>query len=274
LKKIGLCYHPKLPRARALVEELSRTLEALGASFWVCPAWEQEEARRLVPGTDLVVALGGDGTILRVARIVTQEGTPILGAGLGRVGFLSEVEPEEVVGKTRAFLGGEGWVEDRMMLAASVPPDGQEQHGLNDVVVGRGPVPRIIHVRASIDGYPYATFAADGVVVATPTGSTGYSMAAGGPLVHPDVQGIVMTPIAPHLSLGHPLVLPATASLDLQVVIADQQATLTIDGQIDMPLRDGDTVRVRRSERVTRFLRFDPMTHYYGVLSQRLKCKE
>ncbi len=273
MKKIGLFFHPELPRARALAEEMSRTLRSLGSPFWACSAWDQDEARQLAPGTDLLVALGGDGTILRAARTVMSEGTPILGVRLGRVGFLSEVEPEEAVDKMKAFLAGEGWVEDRMMLASTPASRGPEQHALNDIVVGRGMKPGIIHIRASIDGHYFTTFTADGVILATPTGSTGYSMAAGGPLVHPDVQGILLTPIAAHLSLSHPLVLPATVSLELQVLTKDQ-ATLTVDGQTDTPLQDGDIVQVRRSDKVTRFLRFDPRSHYYSVLSQRLKYRE
>ncbi|MDP2937340.1 MAG: NAD(+)/NADH kinase [Dehalococcoidia bacterium] len=273
MKKVGILYHPKLPRAKAIAEELSHALESRKAAFWICSAWEQDSARRLLAGTDLLVALGGDGTILRTARVALPEATPILGARLGRVGFLCEVEPEEVVEKTGAFLDGQGWVEDRMMLGAILGTEGEERHALNDVVVGRGQRPRMIHVRACIDGYPFTTFAADAVILATPTGSTGYSMAAGGPLVHPDVQGIVMTPVAAHLSLSNPLVLPATVTVELQV-LADHQAILTIDGQTDIPVRNGDTVRVRRSDRVTRFLRFGPSSHYYGVLSQRLKYKE
>lgn len=273
LKRVGIFYHPRLPQAQALAVELARTLESLGASHWVCSAWEEEEARRLMPTTDLLVTLGGDGTILRAARVAVPEGAPILGARLGRVGFLSEVEPQEVIDKVRAFLAGEGWVEERMMLAVTVASAGQEQHALNDAVVGRGARPRLIHIRASIDGQFFTTFTADGVILATPTGSTGYSMAAGGPLIHPKVQGILLTPIAAHLSLSYPLVLPASVCLDLQV-LTDHQAALTVDGQVDIPLQDGDTVQVRRSQRVARFLRFDPSSHYYGVLSQRLKCKE
>lgn len=273
MKKIGIYYHPQLPRAKVLSLELSEALESLATPYWVCSSWEEKEACNLMPGTGLLVTLGGDGTTLRAARAALSEGTPILGARLGRVGFLSEVEPEQLIDKVRAFLQGEGWQEERMMLAATVASTSQEHDALNDVVVGRGDQPRSVHIQVSIDGQYFTTYTADGVIVATPTGSTGYSLAAGGPLLHPSVQGMVLTPVAAHLCLGHPLVLPASVSLELQV-LTDGPASLTVDGRMDSALQNGDTVRVRRSQKVTRFLRFDPSTHYYSVLSQRLRGKE
>ncbi len=273
MKKIGIYFHPELPRARALAGEFDHALDSTGAPHWVCSAWDDERARDLMPGTDLLVTLGGDGTMLRAARVAVPEDTPILGVRMGRVSFLAEVEAEEAIDRVRAFQNGDGWIEDRMMLSVRADPAGTEQYALNDAVVSRGPKPRVVQVQASIDGQLFTTFTADGVILATPTGSTGYSMAAGGPLVHPGVQAILLTPIAAHLSLSHPLVLPAGVRLELQV-FTDDKASLTVDGQVDTPLKDGDVVFVRRSERVTRFLRFNPMSRYFGVLSQRLKYKE
>ncbi|MDP2660472.1 MAG: NAD(+)/NADH kinase [Dehalococcoidia bacterium] len=273
MKKIGIFFHPELPRARVLAGELKGVLDAMGAPNWACSAKDEAGAARLVPGTDLLVALGGDGTMLRAARAAVSDGTPILGVRLGRVGFLSEVEPEAAIERVRAYQNGEGWIEDRAMLSVSVNSSGRQQHALNDAVVSRGARPRVVHVQASIDGQLFTTFTADGVILATPTGSTGYSMAAGGPLVHPGVRAILLTPIAAHLSLNHPLVLPVSASIELRV-FTDHSASLTVDGQLDTQLNDADAVHVRLSDMVTRFLRFGPSSHYYGVLSQRLKCKE
>lgn len=273
MNRIGLYYHHQLETAHALARQLSELLESLSVPHWACSAMEEREAQRLMPGTTLLVTLGGDGTILRAARASMTVSPPILGVRLGRVSFLSEVEPGDVLERVRSFLAGSGWIEDRMMLSVTVGSRGAEQQALNDIIVGRGERPRIVRIRTIIDGQLFTTFTADGVIVATPTGSTGYSMAAGGPLVHPAVQAIVLTPIAPHLSLRESVIMPADATLDLEVV-TDHQATLTVDGQVDTPLQDGDVVRVRRSERVTRFLRFDPSPHYYNVLSQRLRCKE
>lgn len=273
MKKIGIYFHPELPHAHALAGELDRALDPTGAPHWISSAWDDERVSQLMPGTDLLVTLGGDGTMLHAARAALREGIPIMGVRMGRVSFLSEVEPEEVIDRVRAYQNGEGWVEERMMLSVVVNSSGQEQHALNDAVVSRGPKPRVVHVRTNIDGQFFTTFTADGLILATPTGSTGYSMAAGGPLVHPDVQAMVLTPIAAHLSIDYPVVLPPSASLELQV-FTDDKASLTVDGQIDTPLNDGDIVHIRRSERVARFLRFVPVSYYYGVLSQRLKCKE
>lgn len=273
MKKIGVYYHPELSNAQRLARELDRVLDSMETPHWVCSAWDDDRARQLVPGTDLLVALGGDGTMLHAARAAVPAGTPILGIRLGRVSFLSEVEPQDAVDKVNAYLHGEGWIEERMMLSVAVNDSTPEQHALNDAVVSRGAKPRVVEVRAIIDGQFFTTFTADGVILATPTGSTGYSMAAGGPLVHPEVQAILLTPIAAHLSLSQPVVLPAGVTVELQV-FTDDKASLTVDGQIDTPLNNGDTVQIRRSERVARFLRFGHVSHYYGVLSQRLKCKE
>lgn len=273
MKKIGIYFHPELPQAHALAGELDRALDPMGVPHWICSAWDDDGARQLMPGTDLLVTLGGDGTMLHAARAALKEGTPIMGVRMGRVSFLSEVEPDQAIDRVRAYQNGEGWIEERMMLSVAVDSAGTEQHALNDAVVSRGPKPRVVQVRASIDGQFFTTYTADGVILATPTGSTGYSMAAGGPLVHPDVQAILMTPIAAHLSIHHPLVLPPAVTLELQV-FTDDKASLTVDGQIDTPLNDGDIVHILRSERVARFLRFVPVSHYYEVLSQRLKCKE
>ena len=273
MKKIGMFLHPTLPRARVLAGELKGVLDVMGTPNWVCSARDEAGVSRLVPGTDLLVSLGGDGTMLRAARAAVSEGIPILGVRLGRVGFLSEVEPEALIEKVLAYQDGEGWVEERTMLSVSVNSSGPAQQALNDAVVSRGVRPRVVNVQATIDGELFTTFTADGVILATPTGSTGYSMAAGGPLVHPAVRAILLTPIAAHLSLNHPLVLPGSALLELRV-FTDHSASLTVDGHQDTPLKDADVVHVRLSDKVTRFLRFGPSSHYYGVLSQRLKCKE
>jgi NAD+ kinase len=273
VKRVGILYHPGLSQAQALAQDLYHSLKPEQATCWLCSAWEEEEARRQVVGTDLLVSLGGDGTILRAARIALAEGTPILGVRLGRVGFLTEVDPHDVGRRVSGFLDGEGWVEERMMLQVNSPSWGREYHALNDVVVGRGALPRTISIQATIDGEFFASYTADGLVIATPTGSTGYSLAAGGPVVHPQALSILLTPISPHLSPSYPLVLPPSVTLELKVRTA-QQAALSVDGQVDMALRNGDSVVVRRSPKVAHFLRFGPQSDFYAALAQRLRCKE
>lgn len=234
-----------------------------------------------VAGTDLALSVGGDGTILRVARAVVPWETPILGVNLGRLGFMTELSAEEVMDRLPALIAGEGWIDERAMLQAELVPATEEAtddrsgvsqllHALNDVVVGRGKIPRIIHVKAIIDGELLTTYRSDGIIVSTATGSTGYCLAAGGPILYPQSQEILLRPISAHLSMNHTLVLPPTATIELEVH-TDHQAVLSIDGQVDLILKDGDKVKVWRSPHSVRLLRVHPPTFFYSTLEQRLK---
>lgn len=279
MKRVGILYHPKVPDALSLAQDIGRNIAAQGISPWVSSAWEEEAARREVAGTSLVLSLGGDGTILRAARIVIPHRIPILGINLGRLGFLAELEPAEALDKLPSLLAGEGWIEKRMMLKVEVirANGGEEKsvalHALNEAVVGRGALPRAIFIDATIDGQFLTTYLADGVIAATPTGSTGYSLAAKGPILHPQAENILLVPISPHLSLDFPLMLPPTAVMEFKVR-ANYQASLSVDGQIDVPLKNGDGVRVERSPHMAHFLRSHERVNFYSTLKQRLKHRE
>ena len=281
MKKVGIIYHPKIVAARNLAEQLSQALPTLNATAWLCSAWDEEKVKGQVAGTDLALSVGGDGTILRVARAVVPWETPILGVNLGRLGFMTELSAEEVMDRLPALIAGEGWIDERAMLQAELVPatkkatddrSGESQllHALNDVVVGRGEIPRIIHVKAIIDGELLTTYRSDGIIVSTATGSTGYCLAAGGPILYPQAQEILLQPISAHLSMSHTLVLPPTATIELEVH-TDHRAVLSIDGQVDLILKDGDRVKVRRSPHSVRLLRVHPPTFFYSTLEQRLK---
>ena len=279
MKRVGILYHPMIEAARSLAEKLEKFLDSNGVSVWLCSAWEGERARAQVAGTDLILSIGGDGTILRAAQAVVPGLTPVTGINLGRLGFMTELSTDEAEAKLPALLAGEGWIDERAMLEAELLPSGQEDetarmfYALNDVVVARGAIARIVHVAASIDGELLTTYRADGVIVATATGSTGYSLAAGGPILHPQAKEFLLLPILPHLGSAYTLVLPSTAVVKL-CISTTHQATLSIDGHINLPLPSGAIVTIKHSSNKARFLRIHSETSFYGSLEQKLKGKQ
>ena len=279
MKRVGILYHPMIEAARSLAEKLEKFLDSNGVSVWLCSAWEGERAKAQVAGTDLILSIGGDGTILRAAQAVVPGLTPVTGINLGRLGFMTELSTDEAEAKLPALLAGEGWIDERAMLEAELLPSGQEDetarmfYALNDVVVARGAIARIVHVAASIDGELLTTYRADGVIVATATGSTGYSLAAGGPILHPQAKEFLLLPILPHLGSAYTLVLPSTAVVKLRISTT-HQATLSIDGHINLPLSSGAIVTIKPSSNKARFLRIHSGTSFYGSLEQKLKGKQ
>lgn len=274
IKKIGILYHPKIQPALTQAKELEDFLAAKGISVWLCSAWEGEQAKSQLDGTELILTIGGDGTILRAAQVAVPEQIPIIGINLGRLGFMTELSAGEAKEKLPALLEGGGWVDERAMLEAELKPAESEPatvfHALNDVVVARGAVARVVYVEASIDDQALTTYKGDGVMVATATGSTGYSLAAGGPILHPRSKDFLLLPVVPHLSPPYPMVLPATAVVSLRLATT-HQATLGIDGHINLPLTSGAVITVKQSPRVGRFLRIRPETSFYASLEQKLR---
>lgn len=273
-RKIGILYQPKASAAVVLAKELAKLVEDKGTPVWLCSAWEEDRACQQVEGTKFIVCLGGDGTILRAARIASPHCVPILGVNLGRLGFMTEISADDALSRVPDFLEGEGWVEERAMLQAELLPSKNPPfHALNDVVVGRGERCRLIRIKAEVDGEPLTTYKCDALILATATGSTGYALAAGGPVLNPQAEEIVMKPVAAHLSLSTALVLPSESVVELKVSTT-HQATLSVDGQIEVPLRDGDVVRVKRSPYVTRLLRSQWPAIFYETLVQKLEKRE
>jgi NAD+ kinase len=280
MKVVGVIYHPKIPAARTLSERLAEVLPAMKADVWVCSSWDQEQMAAHCQGTDLALSVGGDGTILRVARLVAEFGVPIVGVNMGHLGFMTEFSASEVLEKLPAVLAGEAWADQRAMLqvdlvSQSKGEDRRESqfHALNDALVGRGAVPRIINVVTTVNGAALSNYRVDGVIVSTATGSTGYSLAAGGPILYPQAEEILIKPVAAHLSLPYALVLPPAAEVKM-VVHTNHEAVLSIDGQVNVPLRDGDAVTAKRSPYSARFLRTSPRDLFYAALEQRLKVRE
>jgi len=276
VKKIGILYHPMVEGAYILAKALQDFLTARGVSVWLCSAWEGEKARAQLDGTDLILTTGGDGTILRAVHVVLSTQIPVIGINLGNLGFMTELGADEAMDRLPALLAGDGWIDERTMLEVEFSQENESSrtfYALNDVVVARGAIARLIHIEASIDGESLTTYKADGVIVATATGSTAYSLSAGGPILHPQAKEFLLLPILPHLSLVYTVVLSSTSVVRL-CVSTYHQAALSIDGHINLPLSGGAVVTIKRSSNRARFLRIHPETSFYSSLEQRLKGKQ
>lgn len=271
MKTVGILYHPKIAAAGGLAEELANFLPSIDAAVWRCSAWEEEEARSQIESTDLLLSIGGDGTILRAARAALSYSVPIVGVNLGRLGFMTELGPDEARDRLSQYLRGEGWIDERAMLEVQLA-DGGRYHALNDVFVGRAAMSRLVNVETYIDGALLTTYRADGVILSTATGSTGYSLAAGGPILCPQAKEMVLNPVSAHLGFANALVLASTAVVELRVHTT-HPAMLSVDGQVNVDLEDGGSVTVRLSPNVARFLRAQPAGHFYGTLMNRLGQK-
>jgi NAD+ kinase len=272
IASVGFIYRERSSEAAALARTLEERIRTSGRRVWVAERDAETIIDDQLPGTDVALVLGGDGTILSVARLVAPLEIPILGINFGRVGFLTELEPSEVEDKLPLYLAGDYWVDERSMLQAEVGDHGRHQRfiALNDVVVVRGAEPRVIRVRVWIDGHHYNTTVADGIIVSTATGSTAYNLSAGGPILHPQVRSSVITPLAPHLAADRSLILEPHAAITLELE-GDSTAVLSADGQINRELGERAQVIIRGNAHTTKFLRRRPPTYFYRILSAKLR---
>jgi NAD+ kinase len=224
-------------------------------------------------GLDLAVSLGGDGTLLSCARLVAERGVPILAVNLGDIGFITEVTRDELIPACEDFLAGTTAFSERLMLAVSVRRGDTEAAsftGLNDAVVSTMGISRMIRLKVQLSSTPVGRYRADGVIVATPTGSTAYSMAAGGPIVYPEMEAFILTPICPFTLGNRPTVVPASEQLEIEVEGAQKTGVaLTVDGQETVPLQTGDRVVVRRAARKALIVR-SRRRGFYEVLRTKL----
>jgi len=272
MKKVGIIYHPLNEGTLSLAQKLAGQLKSAAVDSWLCSAWEDKQLCHQISGTDLMLTIGGDGTILRTAQAVVPHSVPITGINMGNLGFLTELSADEAADKLPALLAGRGWIDERSMLEVELNTAAKKQQFfvLNDVVIARGDIARIIYVEAIINGQPLTTYKADGVITATATGSTGYALAAGGPILPPQAKQFLLVPIMPHLSFGSSLVLPLETEVELRVG-AIHKAIFSIDGHISLPLGGGDSIKIKHSLAKTRFLRISPRDSYYATLEQKLK---
>ena len=245
MSSVAFVVHEGRPAAVEAAESLRATLEAAGVT---CVDAAGASA-------DLVVAVGGDGTFLRGARTAARMGAPVIGVKVGRLGFLTEVEPAEGADLIMAALAGAMPIEDRLAVVAE--PLGatafEPQWGMNEIMVEKGARHRLVRLRVMVDGAYVTTFSADGVIVATPTGSTAYSFSAGGPIVSPSVEALILTPVAPHMVFDRSIVLDATQSVVLEVV-GDEAGILSADGRAAIELPVGSAVRIGAARHRARFV--------------------
>lgn len=273
IQAVGVLEHPKLPATSEVAGEISAALHAWGITPYRAKTWDTPALEKFMPLVDLIVVLGGDGSTLRAARVAAPHGVPVTSVNMGRLGFLSEMTPANWRESLPRMLKGDYWIEERIMIRAEAYRNAtllNAHEALNDVVVSRGTLARIIRTETLVDGNRLTTFACDGLIVATPTGSTAYALAAGGPILPPTLQNFVLVPIAPHLSLDKPVVLSQGSTVEI-IVHTDHQAILTTDGQNETVLRDQDRVVVRASQHVARFARVQPPAYFYRTLMSRLK---
>lgn len=276
LKRVGVLAHPARPQTAPVAEYITKTLRERGLDVWVYTVWEEHDVSGQIAGTDIVIAIGGDGAMLRAGRVCARDRVPVLGVNMGHLGFLTEVQSlgewDEIL---PLVLDRQYWIEQRMMIRATVIRDSQAlcaADALNDVVISRGAVMGIVRLDTFVDGSWTTTYTADALIIATATGSTAYALASGGPILPPELSNILIVPVAPHLSLDRPIVLPEGATVE--VIVADDTRTetvLAVDGTTLAELHPGDQIRVQASDLVSRFVRLRERNYFYRSLLDRLE---
>ena len=269
---IGIIQQPRIPESQPLGEEVANWLAEQGVTTWTAAPWDDEAIAAPLDKTSLVIVLGGDGSTLRAARWTVPYEVPIFGINVGRVGFLSEATPDDWRERLASVLRGEYWTERRLLLHAELWRGGQLIQpfmALNEVVIGRGAQARVIRLHLRVDDDLVTTYIADALIVATPTGSTAYAMAAGGPLVPPQLQNFVVVPVAAHLSLNRSLVLHEHARIGIRVEMS-HEAYLTADGQKSVPVENEDEVLITKHGRPCLFARVESPGYFYRRLMGRL----
>lgn len=233
------------------------------------------QPEELGQNVQFVLTLGGDGTFLRAARMMAPYGTPIMGINMGTLGFLTEIEVSELTDSLEKLLRGEYWLEDRMMLEAKVVRDGKEIMdfvGLNDVVINKGPLARLINLEIYVKHEFITMYKSDGIILASPTGSTAYSLSAGGPIVDPELEIIILTPICPHTLHARPIVLPSYKTVRVVIVKQQTDSMLTIDGQHGYALQSGDEIFISKAPYNAKLIRLSP-PRFFTVLREKLKAE-
>jgi NAD+ kinase len=276
IRTVGLVVKRDRPRAARLAERMStwlarRKVRVLVDADGALGSAKGLSKRALARESDLIVVLGGDGTLLSIARHAPAD-LPILGVNLGELGFLTEVTEKEAMPMLARVLAGRYELDQRMRLAATLTRKNRAHsrfRALNDVVITNGARARIVEFAVTVDGLPFTTYRSDGLIVATPTGSTAYSLSVGGPIVEPTVQVLLLSPISPHTLSNRPVVLRPEAEVRITVGPREQDALLTIDGQEVVPLAAGDVIEVRQGREPVTLVR-SPDRTYYDVLRSKL----
>lgn len=280
MKTIGILTKPKFPDVKHILKDLvawlrERQKEVVldGKTAALIGEATNYQITQIAALSDMVLVLGGDGTMLNAARLVEERNVPILGVNMGGLGFLTEVSVEHLYPTLEKVFAQDYVLDERLMLRARVHRHGEHvAHAtvLNDVVVSKGTLARMIEIQISIDGQSVTNLRGDGLIVSTPTGSTAYSLSAGGPIIAPSIQALILTPICPHTLTHRPLLVPSGAAVEVTLTSKDEGAMATFDGQVGVAITQGDTVTVRASDHRTQLIRFPDRT-YYDVLRRKLK---
>jgi NAD+ kinase len=278
VSRMGVLAHPTRPQSYPLASQIAAGIEARGVAVWQAAHWTDDDVRAQIAGTDMVIAIGGDGAMLRAARVCAPHGVPVLGVNMGYLGFLTEIRnPNAWADDLTMILAGDYWIERRMMLRVEVFRGDAETptatcDALNEAVISRGMYARVIRFDTYIDGDWTTSYNADGLILATATGSTAYALACGGPILPPELRNILIVPVAPHLSLDRPIVLPEGACVD--VIVSpdkDEPTVVAADGVMLGELRSGDRVSVQASPHVSSFVRLRERNYFYRSLLDRLE---
>jgi NAD+ kinase len=273
MRRIGLVLKRSEDQAISLGEKITSFLQEQGKDVLLEPSqtelaakWNATATERLTDEADLLVVLGGDGTILRAASLLNDHSMPVLGVNLGRVGFMAEVSPDEAISELASVMNGTAAFVDRMLLQIT-PPNGKKVRVLNDAVIHWGGIARLIDLGIKMGSSREIELRADGLIVSTPTGSSAYSYAAHGPLIHPDVQGILLTPICPYIGLRRPLMIPPNVETEL-ILKKGTDLTLTLDGHTNIDLEEGQSIRI--VEAPIRFIMVKSRARdYFDVLKEK-----
>lgn len=272
-QKVAVMYHPQVNNADQEAQLLAGSLNEIGLTVAAASLYDEglrEQVR--TADFDMLIALGGDGTLLRAGHLCAPLGIPILGINLGRFGFLTEIHSREWQQILPRLIEGDFWLENRMMLQCEHIHSGKVSGGwevLNEVFVGRGESVRPVHLQTRVDGRHLTTYVADGLIASTPTGSTAYALAAGGPILPPELRNILLVAVAPHLSIDRAIVLAEGSSVNITVQ-ADHQPMLSVDGQTPIRLDNEDAVEVHASDHTCNFIRFQDPGYFYRNLTPHM----
>lgn len=284
INTVGICSKPNSPKAGAVVPKLVEWLRAHGIAIradgetaeYASDSLEALPRDAVPEGCDLIVVLGGDGTLLSAARAIGRREIPLFPVNVGGLGFLTAISVGEIFPELERAFRGEHRIERRKLLSTQVLRDGKvvaSYEALNDAVLAKSSIARIIDLDTFVDDQFVCAYKADGLIIATPTGSTAYSLSAGGPIIYPSVPAICLTPICPHMLTMRPVLVPETSVINALSRGPDESVYLTIDGQVGNPIREGDAVVCRSSETSLLLIR-PPELRYFDVLRQKLKWGE
>lgn len=283
IKKIGIIAKVQHPMAGGAVRGLAGWLKERGIEIYidretaVIIEEKSQYKRAEIPSlAELIIVLGGDGTLLSIARLIEDKDVPIFGVNLGGLGFLTEISTDKLYAVLEKVITGDFTVENRIMLDALIYREDKiaaHYRAFNDVVINRGALARIVDLEIKINGLYVTTYRSDGLIVATPTGSTAYSLAAGGPILYPTMNALIISPICPHTLTNRPIVIPDDVKIEINLATPNEDVLATLDGQVGYSLNYRDTIEIKKAKNTIKLIQ-SPGKNYYEVLRKKLKWGE